>query len=411
MTIAAFALTAALAVQPAESITEIRVHGNTTLSDERVTELAGVAIGAPFEAGTIAAVEKRLRDSGFFDAVEVRKRYRTLEMDQVSLLLVVNEKPGVSATGAPPSAARRLRSHMMFLPILQFDDGYGWTYGARTSFVDIGGKGTRVSVPLSWGATRRATVEADRTFKSGPFTRVSASYGIAQRENPHFEIDDRRTALTGRVERRLFNLLTLGADAGRTNVTFEPVRDSIWTTGADVTLDTRRDPSYPSDAIFTTATWARLGPIGTASFTSPIDRYRIDARGYKRLFGNTVLAVRAEFDTASAPLPGYEQWLLGGSTLRGTPAGEFAGDKRLVSSAELRVPFSSPLSAARVGFNVFFDAGATAAYGERLLDRHLYRGFGGGLWLTAAILNLNVHVAHSPDGKGTRAHFGTGFSF
>ena len=404
-------LAAAVTLQPAESITEIRVHGNATLSDEKVIELAGITVGTALEAGTIPGIEKRLRDSGRFDSVEVRKRYRTLEMDQVSLLLVVNEKPGISATGEPPSVGRRIRSHMMFLPILQFDDGYGWTYGARTSFVDIGGKGTRVSVPLSWGGTRRATIEADRTFKSGPFTRVSASYGIAQRENPYFDIDDRRTSLTGRIERRLFGSLTLGADAARTDVTFEPLREALWTTGADVTLDTRRDLAYPADAILTTATWARMGPIGTASFSSPIDRYRIDARGYKRLFGQIVLAIRAEFDTASAPLPGYEQWLLGGSTLRGTPAGTFAGDKRLVSSAEIRVPFSSPLSAARVGFNMFFDAGATAAHGVRLLDQHLYRGVGGGLWLTARIVNLNLHVAHSPDGKGTRAHFGTGFSF
>ena len=411
MTVAALLFTAALTLQPTETITEIRVHGNATVSDDMVVELSGVTVGSPFEAATLAAVEKRLRDSGRFDTVEVRKRYRTLEMDQVSLLVVVHEKPGISATGAPPSVGRRIRSHMMFLPIFNYDDGYGWTYGARTSFVDIAGKGGRVSVPASWGGTRRIAVEADRTFKSGPFTRVSASYGLSQRENPHDDIDDRRHAVSGRVERRLLGALTLGADVSRTDVTFEPLRDSLWTTGTDVTLDTRRDPSYPSDAILATATWGRMGPIGTASFVEPIDRYRLDARGYKRLFGQTVLAVRAEYDTASAPLPRYEQWLLGGGTLRGTPSGTFVGDTRLLAAAEIRVPFSSPLSAARVGFNVFFDAGGTAAYGERLLDTHLYRGVGGGLWLTARIVNLNLNVAHSPDGKGTRAHFGTGFSF
>lgn len=407
--LAALALTFTL--QAVETISEVRVHGNATLSDAAVIQLAGVTIGSPLDASGIAAIEKRLRDSGRFDNVQVRKRYRTLAMDQVSLLLVVHERPGISPTGAPPSIARRIRSRLMFFPILHYDDGYGWTYGARTSIVDVVGKGTRLSAPLSWGATRRAAIEADRTFKSGPLTRLSGSFGVAQRENPHFSINDRRVTLDARAERRLFDAVTLGAGLGRTRIHFAPLEERFWTPNADVTLDTRRDPSYPSDAILATAAWSRLNPLGAASFLSSIDRYRLDARGYKRLFHQNVLAVRAEYDTASAPLPPYEQWLLGGTSLRGTPAGEFVGDKRLIWSAEVRVPFSSPLSTGRTGFNVFVDGGSTAKYGERLADQPRYRGVGAGLWLTAAIINLNFDVAHSLDGKGTRIHFGTGFTF
>jgi outer membrane protein assembly factor BamA len=405
------ALALALTLQAPEVISEVRVHGNATLTDAAVIQLAGVTVGAPLDPGGVEAIEKRLRDSGRFDEVQVRKRYRTLAMDEISLVLLVHEKAGISPTGEPPGMARRLRNHMMFLPILAYDDGYGWTYGARTSIVNVGGKGTHLSVPLSWGATRRAALEADRTFKSGPFTRLSASYGIVQRENPHYEIDDRRTGVSARAERRLFGGLTLGAEAARTELTFEPAHDSLWTAGADVTLDTRRDPAYPSDAILATAAWSRLNPIGAASFDASIDRYRLDARGYKRLFRQNVLAVRAEYDTASAPLPPYEQWLLGGSALRGTPAGEFVGDKRFIWAAEVRVPFSSPLSAAHVGFNVFLDGGMVGPYGAPISDQASFRGAGGGLWLTAAIINLNFDVAHSLDGKGTRVHFGTGFTF
>jgi outer membrane protein assembly factor BamA len=406
--LAVLALAAFLQV---ETITEVRVHGNATLTDDTVIQLAGVAVGSALDAGSVEAIQKRLRDSGRFDAVEVRKRYRTLEMDQVSLLLIVHERPGITPSGEPPSMARRIRSRLMFFPIFHYDDGYGWTYGARTSVVDIGGKGTRVSVPLSWGGTRRAAVEADRTFKSGPFSRLSASYGIAQRENPHFSIDDRRISLNARAERRLFDSVTLGADIERTNVDFKPVEDRLWTAGADVTLDTRRDPAYPSDAVLATAAWSRLNPIGAASFEDGVDRYRLDARGYKRLFRQNVIAVRAEYDTSSAPLPAYEQWLLGGSSLRGTRSGELAGDTRLLWSAELRFPFSSPLSTGRTGFNIFVDGGSMALHGQRLADQPQYRGVGGGLWLTAAVLSLNLDVAHSLDGKGTRVHFGTGFSF
>jgi outer membrane protein assembly factor BamA len=408
------AMLALAAVLQAETIAEVRVHGNATLTDAVVIQLAGVTVGQALGPGGIEAVEKRLRDSGRFDDVQVRKRYRTLAMDDVSLVLLVHERPGISATGEPPGVVRRLRSRLMFFPILHFDDGYGWTYGARTSIVDVAGKGTRLSVPLSWGGTRRAAVEVDRTFKSGPLTRLSGSIGLAQRENPHFSIDDRRLEVEARAERRLFGQLTLGAEIGRSRITFAPSRDNVWTTGADVTLDTRGDPSYPSDAILASVAWSRLNAIGAASFGASgtsIDRYRFDARGYKRLFRQNVLAARVGYDTASAPLPAYEQWLLGGSSLRGTRGGAFAGDTRFVWSAELRVPFSSPLSTGRTGFNVFVEGGSTAAYGQPIFDQPRHRSAGAGVWLTVAIFSLNLDVARSIDGRRTRVHFGTGFSF
>lgn len=411
------AILALSVVLQAETIGEVRVHGNATLSDTAVIQFAGVAVGQPLEPGGLEAIEKRLRDSGRFDEVQVRKRYRTLAMDDISIVLVVHERPGLSATGEPPSMARRLRNRLMFFPILQYDDGHGWTYGARTSVVDVAGRGTRLSMPLSWGGTRRAAVEVDRTFKTGPLTRLSGSFGLAQRENPHFSIDDRRTEIEARAERRIFDRITLGAGIGRTSLTFAPLRESFWTTGADITLDTRRDPAYPSDAVLVTASWNRLNAIGATSFGASgasVDRYRLEARGYKRLFRQNVLAGRIGYDTASAPLPLYEQWLLGGTTLRGTRAGTFAGDRRFVWSAELRMPFSSPLSAARTGFNVFMDGGATAFHDEPLFDQPgqpRHRSAGAGVWLTAAIFSLNLDVARSVDGRKTRVHFRTGFSF
>ena len=409
-----FTVIAAIPQAPVEKVAEIRVHGNATLSDEAVLKLAGVAVGAAMDTGGTDAVEKRLRDSGRFDEVQVRKRYRTLEMDEVALVLLVHERPGVTAAGEPPSVLRRIRSRLMFFPIIHYDDGYGWTYGAQTAVVDALGKGTRVSFPLSWGATKRAAIEADRTFKAGPLTRLTGSFGVAQRENPHFLVDDRRTEVEVRAERRLFNMLTLGGELGRTRVTFQPARDNFWTTGADVTLDTRRDPSFPSDAILTSVSWSRLHPMGSTAFGltgDGVDRYRFDARGFKRLFGQNVLALRAEYDNASGPLPQYEQCLLGGSSLRGVTSGKYAGDRRFLWSAELRAPFSSPLSVGRVGFNVFVDGGATSAYGESLRDQPRHKSAGAGLFLIATVLQLNFDVSRSIDGKSTRFHFGTGFTF
>jgi outer membrane protein assembly factor BamA len=397
---------------PAETIAEIRVHGNATLSDEAVLKLAGVAVGAALDAAGTAAVEKRLRDSGRFDEVQVRKRYRTLAMDEIALVLLVHERPGITAAGEPPSVLRRIRNRLMFFPIFHYDDGYGFTYGGRTAVVDALGKGTRVSAPLSWGATRRAAVEADRTFKTGPLSRLTGTFGVAQRENPHFLVDDRRTEVNARAERRLFNAVTLGGELGRTRVVFLPARESFWTSGVDATVDTRRDPSFPSDAVLASVAWSRLHAIGQTSFgAGAIDRYRLDARGFKRLFGQNVLALRAEYDSASGPLPQYEQWLLGGSSLRGVRSGTYAGDTRVLWSAELRVPFSSPLSLGRVGFNVFMDGGATAPYGARIWDQPQHKSAGAGLFLIATIIQLNFDVSRSIDARSTRLHFGTGFTF
>jgi outer membrane protein assembly factor BamA len=400
--------------QARETIAEVRVHGNATLSDEAVLKLAGIAIGAPLDAAGTDTIEKRLRDSGRFDEVQVRKRFRTLAMDEVALVLVVHERAGLSSTGEPPTVVRRIRNRLMFFPILYYDDGYGWTYGGQTAVVDALGKGTRLSVPLSWGATKRAAIEADRTFKTGPLTRLTGTFGITERENPHFNVDDRRTSVNARAERRLLGVVTLGGEIGRSSVTFQPAHDSFWTTGADATVDTRRDPSFPSDAVLASAAWTRLRPIGATSFGAAgasVDRYRVDARAFKRLFGQNVFALRAEYDSASAPLPEYEQWLLGGSSLRGVRSGAFAGDQRFLWSAELRAPFSSPFSVGRVGFNVFIDGGATAPYGERIWDQPRHKSAGAGLFLIATVLQLNFDVSRSIDGKSTRVHFGTGFTF
>ena len=399
------ALSLGAGAQPAETITEIRVHGNATIADDKVIELAGVRVGEVLQPDSIDTIARRLRESGRFDDVEVLKRYRTLEMDQVSLVLLVHERPGVTPSGEPPSVFRRVRSRLMFLPILDYEDGYGWTYGARTSLVrTIGGE--RLSFPLSWGGTRRAAIEADRTFQSGPLTRVFAAYGIEQRENPYFHLDDRRVEVRGRADKRLFGVLTLGATGAHEDVTFGGVDQPQWSAGADVTLDTRRDPAYPVNAVFARLAWDRLHLAGEA-----IDRYRYTARGYRRVYRQAIFAARVEFDTASAPLPAHELWLLGGTFVRGIPAATAAGDKLLAWTGEVRVPFSSPLSIARVGFNVFMDGGAVAPYAVEIRHAEVERAAGAGFFALLPFVKLNLEVAHSLNGRGTRLHFATGFTF
>ena len=404
----------ALQAPAAEKIAEIRVHGNATISDAVVIQLAGLSVGATIDDAALAAAEKRLRDSGRFDDVQVRKRYRTLAMDEVAIVLLVHEKAGVTAGGQPPSTFHKVRNHLMYFPIVYYNDGYGWTYGARVSMVNIIDKSTHIAAPLTWGADKHAAIEVDRTFNSGLLTHVTGSYGILQHENPFYNVDDQRVFASGRIERRLWDKVILGGELGRQNIEFGSTFDRVWTTAADATLDTRRDPLYPVDATYLGVIWTRFNAIGEASFSAngnSVDKITYDSRGFKRLFGQNVLALHLRYDTATGPLPAYEQPLLEGYFIRSAPTGQHAGDKRLLWSGEVRIPISSPLSTGRVGLNVFYDAGTVAPYGQSILKQKTEDGAGVGAWLIFTVIQLNFNVAHSFNGTGTRFNFGTGFSF
>jgi hypothetical protein len=408
---------------PVPVVREVRVHGNATVPDEAVLRIAGIAVGSPLPQDAVAGIEKRLKDSGRFESVQVRLRYRSIDdPTDVALLLVVHEKPGVVATASGQierPISRRITSRIMFLPILSYADGYGFTYGARFSTVDLLGAGERLSVPLTWGGTRRAALEAERTFDGGPFTRILGSVAIWQRENPRREIDEQRREVKGRAERNFAQIIYLGADTSRAGVDFGALDDRLWTVGADAALDTRANPGFPANAVYLSARWTALNlSEASSSFLTGaiperrIDRYTLDGRGYLRLIRQAVLAGRVRYSTADAPLPVYERWLIGGSdTLRGFDTGAFEGDKALVTSAELRVPITSVISGGKLGVNVFMDAAKTTDYGLKLKNAEWQRGAGAGVFLIASIFRLNLDVARSLDGAGTHVHLSTGFVF
>ena len=98
------------------------------------------------------------------------------------------------------------------------------------------------------------------------------------------------------------------------------------------------------------------------------------------------------------------------SNLRGFEAGHAIGDTLVAGSAELRVPLTSPLNFGKLGVSVFVDAGTVYDDGERLGDQRFERSAGGGVWITAAVLRLNLSVARGI-GAGTRVQFGAGVTF
>lgn len=400
---------------PVEVIAEIRVHGNHVTTNEEVIAIAGVRIGAPFTATTLRDVGDRLRKSGKFDEVDVLKRFASIsDATQVALVLIVNEGPvRIEFEKAPDGedvakvVRRRGFRNLMYLPILDGEDGYGLTYGLTTSLANVLGERSRISVPLSWGGTRRAAVEVEKNFAGGPITRLEFGAGVQRRENPAFQINDDRKKLWMRAEKSI-QRVRLGSTAAWDRVTFGAIKEDFWSVGADVALDTRIDPAYPRNAVWLSASADRLMFDAGHSFY----RTRLDGRGYLGLIGQTVLVVRAAREGANAAQPRYLQPLLGGwSSLRGFEAGQFHGDIVVIGSAELLVPISSPMSVGKLGLSAFIDSGVAYDHGQRFSDQTKHTGVGGSIWFSATVFRLSFSAAKPRGGGKTRFNFGGGFTF
>jgi outer membrane protein assembly factor BamA len=392
----------------AETVVGIRVHGNHTTPDAEILSIAGLSTGRPFSPSLIAEVEGRLRRSGRFASIEVRKRYQSIEdASAVLLVIIVEEQPGVSEDVPKPGVLRRFKAGTMWLPVLIAEDGYGLTYGARISLVDALGRQTRLSVPLTWGGERRASVEVERRFGGGPLTRLTADGGVTRREHPALDASDRRSGAGVRAERALSSWFRLGAQARLSQVRFGDIDDQLRTLGVEATLDTRHDPAFPRNAVYATATVERLWFEGSEA----TGRVLTDVRGYVGLVRQVVFVARLQQSWAADALPPFEQPLLGGtSSLRGFRLGYRMGDRLAAASAEVRMPITSPLRIARTGVALFTDAGTVYGANERLAGARWDRSVGAGFFVVAPVISMRLDVAHGLD-AGTRAHFTLGLAF
>lgn len=390
-----------------ETIAEVRVHGNASIPDADVLRLAGIVLGGALEVNGIEAIERRLRESRRFESVEVRKRYRSLtDLSSVALVILVHERPSALRGALLSRPFRQFGRDAMFLPILGYTEGYGLSYGVRIGTKDLLGGGERLSVPLTWGGTRRAALEAERPIRRGPIDRVEGSFGIASRENPRFNLDDTRLDVRARGERRLPGGVRLGAEIGRSRVSFGDLDDRLWTFTGDARLDTRNDPAFPRRGVLARVSWTALNLPGRG-----VRQYRADLRAFQPLFGQVVLAVRGAYTGSDGALPPYERLLLGGgSSLRGYRVGSFDGDRLATASAELRVPLTSVIGGGRLGVTIFGDAGAAYNHDESLSHVPFHRGFGGGAFMSLAVFSVNLDVARNDEGHA-RAHLAFGFSF
>jgi hypothetical protein len=175
---------------------------------------------------------------------------------------------------------RKLWHNLMFMPLLDGEDGYGFTYGVRVAYPQPIGSHSRLSFPLTWGGTRQAGAELDRTFQSGPISRIEFGGAIQQKVNPAYDIRDGRNRVWGRAE-KVMGRVRVGSTGGYQRVSFADVIDHFTTIAADATLDTRLDSSLPRNAVYVTASIEHV-MFGDSSTTLPpgdgtsLNRTRVD---------------------------------------------------------------------------------------------------------------------------------------
>ena len=380
----------------AETVVEIRFHGNYSLADEDLLEATGVQIGEPLTPQTVELIKQRLESYEGVGAVEIRKRYRSMNSNEDVVLLIIIEQH-VSVT-----------EKFMFLPVFTWTDEYGITYGARFAWIDLLGANERLSIPLTWGGEKQARAELTFDIDKPAITRIDGGAGISRRENPHYELDDTRAG--GWVEGvKRWGAFELDANLHAANVTFGEVEENQLQYGVGAKVDTRQDAVLPRNAFYIGAAWDRLQLLDTEQH---FNRYTVDLRGYKTFIGRTILASQAYYRSADGRLPEWERPFLGGAqTVRGYDAGEFVGDNIALVSAEWRVPLTPPAPVGLVGLNFFFDTGTVYDFGTSLRDSTFYSGAGGGIYFFIAFVGLQVDVAYGFQSEEVHFHFSTGFRF
>ena len=391
-----------------EVVTELRVHGNYSVPDADVIRMVGIAPGDPIGPDTIDTVVARLRASELFDDVEVRKRYTSLtSSDDVALIVLVHERPVSVERNRMVRALYSVSRQTLVMPIVDYAEGHGLTYGARFSLVEMLGDRGRLTVPLTLGGKRQAALELEKGFDVGMVHAVRGGVSTSRLENQHYRVTDRRIEAWVGADRTVAGALRVSAQVSVSDVRFGLIDDRLATYRVGLELDTRSTIGFPRDAVYARAMWQWLDPAGGAVVSQP----QLDARGFIGLFGQSVLAVRAQYQGASAAVPAYAQPLLGGGeSVRGHRAGVRAGDRLAAASAELRFPLTSPMGFGKAGVRLFVDTGAVWDADARLRETRFSQGVGGGVFIGAAFINLQLDLAHDLRG-GARLHFTTSVSF
>jgi outer membrane protein assembly factor BamA len=400
-----------------ETVVAIQVHGNTITPDAEVIQASGLSAGIPFSEQLLTEAASRLEATKRFEHVDVLKRFASLsDATQVILVIQVDEGPvriesGVlggppGVPGRAPRAVKRGPLNVMFVPLLNAEDGYGLAYGAQFAITSHRHSSTRLVVPLSWGGDKRAAVELQKDFAAPYAPQIKTGALVQRRVHPFFDEDADRQRIWGTAEWQLARVLRAGTTIAWQKSSMLERTDTARSLGVNATVDTRTNPVLPRNAVLVRAAVDRLTFSDRTIFKTDID-----ANGYIGLYRGNVLVLRAQGEDVSEPAPPYFKSILGGAAnLRGFPAGEAVGDTLAAGSLEIRMPLTSPLTIATFGASVFVDAATVYDKGQTFSDQRVRKGAGGGVWASAALFRISLMVAHGI-GAGNRVHVSAGLTF
>ena len=213
-------------------------------------------------------------------------------------MIVIDERAGVSADDLTPGFGDAGRSSMVWWPIFNYADGYGFTYGIRPAFADPIGHDSMLSFPLSWGGERRAGVELERSFNDQR-TRAGVAFWVNRRVNPFFDVPDIRQQVRFEAYHAIVPWMRVGGErahrAGRVWRRRATTRDT--SPEAHTSPSTRASTRCFRAMPFTRDRWEAhlVFEAGSAG------RWTTDARGYIGIGPRTVVALRGQLERSDGP--------------------------------------------------------------------------------------------------------------
>ncbi len=194
---------------------------------------------------------------------------------------------------------------------------------------------------------------------------------------------------------------------------------TIATLTAGIEIDRRDNTFYPMHGF-----WGAVSAgLAHEELGSKIDftRYLFDARVYRELWQQHVLAVNLKAGSVSRAAPFYQRFYLGGAnSLRGYPERRLTpvgyGARHFLASAEYRFPFASRRGGLpRAAGVLFFDVGGLWNTNEEISSDGIYRAVGFGLRLPIPIIGLTrIDFAFPLDkfeDNDFQVHFSLGHAF
>ncbi len=381
----------------------VAVEGNSTVSDDRIREIAGLPQGSVYSPAEIDRALARLRRAGAFRAASLTEAdATTVDLALPITLNVVEEKPRRLGFGAELTSfdGLALSAYWIHRNLL----GGSENLRIDGSVEGIGGATGALDARLGAAFVRPATLDADTDLLAGAeilhredplygMNSASLDVGLRRRFGETLQLSLAVGAKTAQISddlgTRSYTVLTLPGTA-----TFDK-RDNALDAHKGYFLDAKATPflSLSGDA----ATGLRLWTEGRAYFTPGAA-------------GNPTFALRGQLGTVMGPdllsaPPDYLFFSGGGGTVRGQPyqslaidlgGGDRIGGLSLAAlSAEVRASVTDT-----IGIVGFADAGYVGASALPLTNGDWHAGAGIGIRYQTGLGPLRLDVATPITGTG-----------